>query len=487
MFSNRNLSILAMFCVASLFFFFCQKNEKKKVTYPNILWINSDDLGPELACYGNPDVTTPHIDQLAAEGIRFTKAYSNSPVCSSSRSSLITGMYPPSVNSHDHRTISMTKLPDGINPITKYFRESGYYVSLGDAKNMAKMGKEDYSFLNGKMYDGSDWRERAEGQPFFAQVHIKYPHRTFEEHAKNPVDPNNVALPACYPDHPLLRADWALYLESVQHCDDYVGKILQRLEEDGLAENTIVFFFGDHGRPHLRDKQFLYEGGIKIPLIVRWPEKFKPKVDDQLVSLVDVAATSLELAGIQIPEHLQGQVFLGEKAKKRQFVYAFRDRAGDAVDNIRSITDGNYKLIWNRMPDIPYMQLSSYKKAQYPAFTLYRALHAKGKLEAPFNQIMAETRPAIELYDLQNDPMEFNNLAEDSSYLKIKDELYNNLTSRMPEFEKNMIIESNEAAQKAKEGSYNYYVSLMKKRGLDPDISDEAYLRYWERLLLNQN
>ncbi|MEQ9286218.1 MAG: sulfatase [Cyclobacteriaceae bacterium] len=461
--------------------------KKEEIQRPNILWINSDDLGPELACYGNPDVTTPHIDQLAAEGVRFTKAYSNSPVCSSSRSSLITGMYPPSVNSHDHRTINMTDLPEGIKPITEYFRKAGYFVSLGDAKDMSKMGKADYNFLNKKMYDGPDWSGRAKGQPFFAQVHIKYPHRTFEEHVKNPVDPNNVALPACYPDHPLLRADWALYLESVQHCDDYVGKILKRLEDESLADNTIVFFFGDHGRPHLRDKQFLYEGGIKIPLIVRWPQKLKPKVDGQLVSLVDVAATSLNLAGIKLPEHLQGQVFLGEKANEREYVYAFRDRAGNAVDNIRSITDGRHKLIWNRMASTPYMQLSSYKKAQYPAFTLYKVLHARGQLQKPFNLFMAEKRPEIELYDLGKDPMEAHNLADNPAYSDIKKELFDNLKDRMPAFEKNMVPETSETTAKAKQGSYNYYVSLMEKRGLDPDISDEDYLKYWEKRLLNQN
>ncbi|MFY0652462.1 MAG: sulfatase [Cyclobacteriaceae bacterium] len=470
--------------LVAAFLFSCVENDKTQQR-PNIIWINSDDLGTELGCYGNSDVTTPNIDQLASEGVRFTKAYANSPVCSSSRSSMITGMYPVSVNCQDHRTSNMTNLPDGIEPVTEYFRKAGYYVALGNSKDMSKGGKRDYNFLDKVKYDGTDWNKRTEGQPFFAQIHIKQPHRVFEKHI-NRIDPDKVKMPACYPDHPLLRADWALYLETIQHCDDYVGKIMKRLEEEEIADNTIVFFFGDHGRPHLRDKQFLYEGGIKIPMIVRWPENLKPNSkSDELVSLVDLAPTSLALAGIDVPAHLQGNIFLGENSKKNDYVYSFRQRAGDADDNIRSITDGRYKLLWNRMPEKPYMQLTSYKKAQYPAFTLYKVLHAKGELEAPFNQFMAKNRPEIELYDLDQDPQEFNNLADDIEFAEIKNKLFGNLSGNMPEWEKNMVPENEAGLKKGKEGSYNFYVSIMEKRGLDPNISDEDYLKWWEKELLD--
>ncbi|MFY0601256.1 MAG: sulfatase [Cyclobacteriaceae bacterium] len=480
---NTTLTI-ALFSLAILIFS-CEPKEKEWAR-PNILWINADDLGPELACYGNPDVSTPNIDAIAKEGILYSRAYSNTPICSPSRSSLITGMYPPSVNAHDHRTLDMTDLPEGIVPVTKYFQEAGYFVSLGNAEKMSKLGKEDYNFLYEDLYDGTDWTGRKEGQPFFAQVHIHYPHRTFKHH-KNAINPYSVSFPEEYPDHPLLRADWAHYLESVQHCDDWVGTIMKRLEEEGLVENTIVFFFGDHGRPHLRDKQFLYEGGLKIPLIVRWPAKYKQKVDDQLVSLVDVTATSLALAGINLPDYLHGKPFLGEKAEKQKYIFGFRDRAGDADDNIRSITDGEYKLIWNRMSEQPYMQLSSYKKAQYPAFTLYNVLHKQGKLEAPFNQFMAQSRPEIELYNLEDDPNEYNNLAKDESLSKKRDELFGILKENMPAFEKNLIPEKPETLKKAQDGSYNFYKKIMNDRGLNPDLTDEEFLKWWEAQLLTSS
>ncbi|BAX78470.1 sulfatase family protein [Labilibaculum antarcticum] len=455
---------------------------------PNILWINGDDLGTELSCYGNPDVKTPNIDQLATEGVRFTKAYSNASVCSSSRSSMITGMYPTSINCQDHRTINRTKLPDDIHTIVEYFQSAGYFCTNASAKNWDKKGKEDYNFLDKVKYDGTDWKQRAKDQPFFAQVQISDPHRTFHHDTENPINPETVkSLPNCYPNHPLLKADWAWYLESVQHCDHYVGEILKRLEEQGLADNTIVIVFGDHGRPHLRDKQFLYEGGIKIPLIIRYPNKIKAnQVDDQLVSLVDVAATSLNLAGITIPKQMHGQIFLGDKAQKRGYIYAFKQRTGDAPDNIRSISDGKYKLLWNRMPNMPWMQLSSYKKLQYPAFALYQQLATDGKLEAPYNQFMAPTRPKIELYDLEQDPMEMKNLADNKEYKSVKKKLFKILSENMKEFEKNMIPESAETINQAKISSAKYFKTGMEKKNLNEESSDLELLIYWENLLLKE-
>ncbi|WP_282035793.1 sulfatase family protein [Saccharicrinis aurantiacus] len=452
---------------------------------PNILWINGDDLGAELGCYGNPDVYTPHMDKLASEGIRFTKAYSNAAVCSASRSSMITGMYPPSVNSHDHRTIDKTPLPQGIEPIVTYFQEAGYYCINGNARNPKVKGKGDYNFTNKIEYDDINWNTRAEGQPFFAQIQINDPHRTFHHDKEHPIDYKTVSMPKCYPDYPLLKADWAWYLESVQHADNYVGQILKRLEEEGLANNTIVILFGDHGRPHLRDKQFLYEGGIHIPLIVRYPDgKNAGTVDEQLISLIDVAASTLAMANIKQPKHMQGIDLLGKKPNKRKYIYAFRDRAGDAPDNIRSICDGQYKLIWNRMPNQPYMQLSSYKRLQYPAYTLYHEYYKSGKLKAPYTQFMASTRPEIELYDLNQDPNELNNLANKKDYANIKNKLFKKLESQMPKFEENRIAEAPETTLKAKKSSDAYLKTSLKKRGLDPNISDKDLLIYWEELLL---
>jgi len=447
---------------------------------PNVLWINCDDLGVELGCYGNPDVKTPNIDRLAGQGVLYTKAYATSPICSPSRSSMITGMYPPSVNSQDHRTIDMTKHPAGIRPITDYFREAGYFCTNGNA-DLTKKGKEDYNFLTKYLYNGVDWSQRSEGQPFFAQVQIFNPHRPFVHDLENPVNPDQVHLPACYPNIPLLRADWAMYLESIQICDKQVGKILDRLDKEGLAENTIVILFGDNGRPHLRDKQFLYEGGLKVPLIIRWPGKLKPgNVDGQLISLIDVTAASLAAAKIEVPKYMQGNVFINKNAKPRHFVFGFRQRSGDAVDDMRSITDGHFKLIWNRMPEIPWMQMSGYKKMEYPAYALFYQLQREGKLESPINTFMAPEKPKIELYDLKTDPMEFNNLADDQNYLEIKQKLFTTLAHSLKLFEKNMIPEKPETIEKAKQSSAAYFKSGMEKIGLSNQSTDEDIIKYWE-------
>jgi uncharacterized sulfatase len=222
--------------------------QKEVEPKPNIVWINLDDLGVELGCYGNTDVKSPNIDKLASEGIRFTKAYAAAPICSPSRSAMITGMYPTAVNCIEHRPLKKAPLPEGVVPITEYFREAGYFCTNGSGKNMNKGGKTDFNFsYEGKIFDGTDWNQRQSGQPFFAQVQIFEPHRPFVDDTENPIDYNKVTLPDCYPDNPLLKADWAKYLESIQVGDKIVGNILQRLEEEGLAENTIVFLFGDNG------------------------------------------------------------------------------------------------------------------------------------------------------------------------------------------------------------------------------------------------
>ena len=473
-------SILLLLLISVVLHTSCIKKNDKK---PNVLWMNCDDLGRELASYGNPDVFTPNMDRLATDGLRFLNAYANSPVCSSSRSSQITGMYPTAINCLNHRTIEKRELPDGIVPVMELFREAGYFCTNGSAINMQNKGKEDYNFLGEDFFDGTDWNQRSEGQPFFAQVQIHEPHRVFVKDPEMPVDPDKVILPKCYPDHPLIRADWALYLESVQTADKRVGQILERLEQEGLLNNTAVFLFGDHGRPHLRDKQWLYEGGLAIPLIVRYPEKFKGgKKLEGLISLVDVTASSLALAGIPIPEYMHGRDILG--GEERDFVLGFRQRAGDAVDDIRSITDGQYKLIWNKMPELPYMQLTSYKKLQYPAFTLYRVLYERGELEEPYKQFMADSRPEFELYNLESDPEELMNLAGDEGYEKVQAVLFTELQGLLSEVEKDMLPESEEAIQKGITGSRIYYAKGIQQKGLTADATDEEILEMWENSLL---
>ncbi|MFY0607675.1 MAG: sulfatase [Cyclobacteriaceae bacterium] len=447
------------------------------VERPNIIWIIADDLSPDLGCYGNQDVRTPNLDNLASEGVRFTNAYANAPVCSSSRSSFITGMYPTAINSLSHRTMIKKPLPNGIETIVSRLQRTGYFCTNASGFGFDKLGKTDYNFSDAINYDGTDWRQAGEA-PFFAQIQIKYPHRPFSKDKTNPIDPEQISMQSCYPDHPLLCADWANYLDDVQLMDSLVGEILNRLEEDGMVENTVIMFFGDHGRPHLRDKQFLYEGGLKVPLIVRYPNQLEPSIEDQLVSLVDVAATTLKLAGLGIPEDFHGNPFLVDE-KKREYVFGFRGRSGDAVDDIRSITNGQFKLIWNRMPEKPYMQLSSYKKAMYPAFTLYCYLDSLQELEAPFNQFMVKMRPEFELYNLKEDPCEYSNLIGIESFSIEENRLKRKLVESLKKYEKNGTIDSEEVMEVVRKNSLEYLKNKMNGKGIDVNSSLERWMVYW--------
>ncbi len=457
---------------------------------PNILWIVSDDLGIELGCYGEPAVQTPHLDRLAAEGVRFTNAFATSPVCSSARSALITGMYQTSIGAHHHRTRKKKPLPKGVRPVTEHFRKAGYFVSNGSsASGLNNLGKTDYNFYvaNEKaMFDGTDWTQRSEGQPFFAQVQIKEPHRVFPIVGDDVIDAKDVRLPPMYPDHPVARADWRNYLAAIQIMDAQVGTVLQRLDDEGLAENTVVLFFGDHGRPHLRGKQWLYDGGIHIPLIMRWPGKLKAgTVDNRLVSMIDFAPTSLAAAGIPVPENMQGIDINADKALAHWEIYAARDRCGDAIDRIRCVRSGRYKYIRNFMPEVPYMVHSGYKKSAYPVWTLMEVLHARGELQLEHRLWMSPRRWEEELYDLKSDPHELLSVAGDPAYEKVLVELRDKLDGWIRETgDQGAEVEGDARFYRGlKAEKRRSYARTMQKRGLDPDVRPDYYLRWWEEQL----
>lgn len=388
---------------------------------PNIVWIIGDDLGVEVGCYGNPDARTPHLDRLASEGTRFTHAFATAPICSASRSAFITGMYQTHIGCMDHRTMLKQPLPEGVHPVTRYLREAGYVCA--NIRGLGANAKEDFNFANKDVFDSRDVADLekavAAGRPFFAQFNFFEPHRDFTklEQGERGADPKKVHLPPSYPNHPVVRQDWAEYLDAIQVCDRKVGQLLAWLEQQDVADNTLIFLFGDNGRPHVWDKQWLSDAGLRVPLLVRWRGRVPAgKVEARLVSLIDVTAETLHSAGLPLPAGMDGRAFLGSDTVPRTYAFGARDRSGEAFERIRSVHSERFNYIRNYYPELPYWQTSRYKSRQYPVLALLKQLHAAGGLTPAQDRYWADTKPTEELYDLKADPHELNNLARDPAY-----------------------------------------------------------------------
>ncbi len=451
---------------------------------PNILWIVADDLGTDLGCYGVESVNTPNLDQLAEEGTSYMNFFTVTAVCSPSRSTLITGMYPVSIDAHQHRTQNKKPLQDPVKPITQFFRNAGYFSFNSDFRDPQKPGKQDYNFLADSLYDGTHWSQCPDGTPFFGQVQIFYPHRPFIKDTVNPVDLQSLTIPPYYPDHPITRKDWAEYLEFIQLLDKEVGKVLEDLDREGLLSETIIFFFGDQGRPHVRAKQFLYDGGIKTPLIIRYPDLTGKRIKtDQMVSNIDIPAASLYLAGIEKPGHLQGKNFLGNKSEGRKYIFAMRDRRDETVDRIRAVRSKNYKYIRNYYPDLPYTQFNAYKKFRYPVLTLMEVLEEKGELNDIQIIFMSDTRPEEELYDIINDPFEIKNLAGNIQYTDTLTHYRMILEKWIKDADKGNYPEDSAEILYARELMNERFKSWMEGIGLNQNTSDEEFLEYWHHYM----
>ncbi len=447
---------------------------------PNILWIIADDLSPELGCYGYEGVQTPHLDRLAGEGARYTSAFATAPVCSTSRSALITGVHQTTTGTHHHRTLDKQPLGKPVEPVTEILRRAGYHVCNSNS-DMSRPGKTDYNFQwtgDQSMYDAVDWSERKEGQPFFAQVQIHEPHRNFVA-AKNTDRYQNAKIPPYYPEHPVVRKDWSDYLATIEVLDQKVGRILDRLEREGQAKSTVVFFFGDHGRPHYRDKQWLYDGGIQVPLIARWPGNITANTTrPELVSLIDVSATTLKLAGIDIPTWMHGRDMLDDDFV-RDHIFAARDRCGSTIDRIRCVRTSHFKYIRNFYPRRPYSQHSGYKLLQYPGLTAARVLHERGELQGPTAKFWTKSRPAEELYDLRSDPYELRNLAGVAKHQNTLTEMRQKLADWINQSDdQGRHPESAQSAAVA--ASDRWYKSRMQQRGIDLPLDPEIYLEWWK-------
>lgn len=393
----------------------------------NILWIVNHDVSPDFGCYGNEQVFTPNLDKLASEGVRFTRAYTTCPVCSPARSGFHTGRYPAAINAHNHRSHRGDGFRvEGLKTIAERFRAAGWHTAnyLGESVDAQSL---DLNFEYGQQWDSLDWNERKEGQPFFGYVQFSEPHRAFvsPEEVTHPIDPNSVELPPYYADDPIVRRDYADYLNSIEILDQKIGSVLDKLEADGLAQDTAVFYFADHGRAHFRDKQFLYEGGIHVPMIARCPgsDFVAGSVVDNLVSTIDVAATSLSLAGLDEEAVLDGIPFWGPGAGIRKHIFSGRDRCDGTLDSMRCVSDGRYKYIQNGMPEKAWSQFNLYKEDSYPGLRRMRALNAVGKLTDEQSRFFETSKPIEELYDLEVDPGEADNLAGNALYQSKLDDL----------------------------------------------------------------
>ncbi|HEX5269233.1 MAG TPA: sulfatase [Gemmataceae bacterium] len=384
---------------------------------PNVLWLIAEDLGPHLGCDGTQQVWTPNLDKLAKDGVRYTHCFTTSPVCSPSRSAFMTGMYQTTIGAHNHRAHRDDgyKLPDGVRVLTDWFRDAGYYTAnvreLPKDMGFRGVGKTDWNFTyEGKPFDSDRWADLNGHQPFFAQINFQETHRPF--HAPKKADPARVEIPPYYPDHPVTRADWAAYLDSLTELDRKIGLVLKQLEADGLADSTIILFFGDNGQAHVRGKQFCYDSGLKVPLLIRWPKDFPvPKhfkpgtVDDRLIDAIDFAPTMLTLCGAKKPAKMEGQVFLGDAAgPPRRYSFGARDRCDETVFRFRTVRDARYRYIRNFTPERPFLQANEYKQRAYPVWSLISELGKKGELpdwQKAF--YLAPRMPPEELYDMDAD------------------------------------------------------------------------------------
>jgi len=400
---------------------------------PNFLWVSFEDTNPCYGCYGDEVARTPNLDQLAAEGCRWTNAFSTAGVCAPARAAIITGMYPISVGAHHMRTTHTNRfapelptpyhavVPHYVRCFTEYLRAAGYYCT----NNV----KTDYQFEPpvtawDELSEAAHWRNRPDAeQSFFAVFNPTLTHESGMWPVNCPemkFDPEAVKVPPYFPDTWKVREAIARMYTNVEQSDKQLGELLKQLEQDGLAENTIVFHWSDHG-PMPRGKRWPYDSGIHVPLIVRWPGHLKPgSVSEDLVSTIDLGPTVLSLADIEIPLHMQGEPFLGPRAKPpRDCVYATRDRHDESYDMVRAVRDKRFKYIRHYYPGTPYLSWIPYRN-RHPIMQEMWRLYLAGKLEGP-QLLMFQRRPAEELYDTKDDPHEVNNIAKDPKYeLEIK-------------------------------------------------------------------
>jgi len=420
---------------------------KESSTQPNILWISCEDISPNLGCYGDAASKTPVLDQLAAEGVRFTNAFTTVGVCAPSRSSIITGMYPASIGTHNMRTgkditgISKGEyktetgivdpagnsvsqysavIPADVKCFTEYLRKAGYYCTNNN--------KTDYQFAAPiTAWDENDsqahWRNRPKDKPFFSVFNLNVSHESqIWKKKKDPllINPDAPQLPPYFPEDSIIRQDLARKYSNIAEMDTQVGEILQELKADGLLEKTIVVFFSDHGGPLPRGKRAIYDSGLKVPMIIRYPNQEKAGTTyDDMISFVDLAPSMLSLAGVKAPKYMQGQAFLGKyKTKSRTEIYGSRDRMDEFYDMVRCVRNKKFMYVRNFHPEWAYYQDIQYRR-QLDMMNRLVEMHETNQLNKEQELWFRQSKPVEELYDVESDPFQLNNLAADPNYANL--------------------------------------------------------------------
>jgi arylsulfatase A-like enzyme len=492
---------------------------------PNILWITAEDMSPVLGCYGEPDAKTPHIDALAKQSVRYTNAFASAPVCSPSRSCLIQGTYPTTLGTQQMR--SGFPLPTYMKGFPALLRMQGYYstnnvktdYNSGNYQEIIKSSWDENS-------DSAHWQNREEeDKPFFSVFNLMtshqsrsmvWPHERFEKEVQSKLstdqihNPAKVTIPPYYPDTPIVRKTVARFHDCVSAMDKEVGDILKQLEKDGLSGNTIVFFFSDHGSGMPRHKRALLDSGMHVPLLIRFPEKWKKyapckpgSTTDRMVAFVDFASTVLSLSRSPIPDYMQGKPFLGpDEVKPRTYVFGHRDRVDEVRDLARSVRSKKYLYIRNYMPHLGYNQRTAWPDLGEIRHEFYRLADPK-KMTPPQWHFAGPTRSVEELYDCDKDPQNLQNLSGSTSHKKVLDRLRRELNNHLkesrdlgflPEYEAWKLFENSSGWELANSGKVDLQiiskaaeqVAQAKEKSLLVNLkSRNASVRYWGAIGLN--
>lgn len=429
--------IQATFLAVSFLSLACRADEFTE--RPNIVWIVAENFDLDFGCYGAENVSTPNVDRLAAEGVRYTNAFSTSPVCAPSRSAFMTGMYATTTDTHHMRSHREDdyRLPEGVRPITHRLREVGYQTAnvthIGE--QVVGTGKLDLNFVNeGPLYQTKKWSDIDTSKPFFAQFNMPeaeydiYDRKSAEKervpwvgeewHPKV-ATADNVNPPPYYPDHQIVREEWARYLNSATGMDRRIGWILRQLRRDEVLDNTIIIFFGDNGRLEARGIHWCFDSGLHVPLVIRWPKDVSAPqhfeagtVDDRIISLIDLTATTMVIAGLDVPLTMQGRPFLGQQiGPPRRYAFSARDRIDETEVRQRSVRGKRYHYVRNFTPGTGFATLNRYKEKCFLVKPLMRQMLSDGTLQGPAADLM-QPMPREQLFDTMADPFEIKNLAD---------------------------------------------------------------------------